>query len=102
MKLERLPEIISALPTLGLERAQVVAFQEVNIDPIHYLKAGSRTDQWTVVAAKKEGEWRGRATAAVRSSAGIIKHRHRQAEENGLEAMWGSSMSTSLHPERDR
>ena len=89
MQRERLPEILQALPLLGLKQVDVVAFQEVNMDPgIHYGKAGRGDAEWVLVAGKEEGEWRGRATA-VRKRLGII--RHRQTAPNGF----GISISTA-------
>ena len=81
MKMDRLPEVVSTMPALGLADVQLIAFQEVNVDKgIHYLKAEVSGIKWTIGAAKEEGEWRGRATAVRRW--GVIKHR--QLSNNGL------------------
>ena len=60
----------------------VVAFQEMSMEPeIHYLNAGSRSDPWLIVAAKRDGEWRARAIA-VRKEYGVVAHG--QVGENGM------------------
>ena len=87
MQRSRLPEILEAMPALGLAHVELVAFQEVNMEAgIHYGKAGSKGREWLIVAGKSE--WRGRATA-VRRTLGIVKHR--QLGSNGL----GLSVATS-------
>ena len=81
MQMERLPDILNSLSSL-LGDVVVVAFQEVNMNAgVHYLKAGTVTDPWLIVAGKLEGEWRGRATA-VRRQFGVVAHCQTQA--NGL------------------
>ena len=75
MPTDRMHEVVSMLPALGLGRVDVVAFQEVSCPAgITELRQGNGNDGWRIVAAKKPHEWRGRMVA-VRHGLGKIVHK---------------------------